>query len=413
MSQVTRADGQIFIVPSYRDSISAQKESILKRELTILSGSYGEYVNLRKAGKYRYEVAFSHEIGPLLGETVLDYFNNPNDLIYCEEIPETGEAVLVIVKSGSVYVDGIFTLDSIADELVAFLTQESEFEIYTSGSVPISKEPEDGKFSFSSDAVKKFEILKEPVFDKLPVLRKFELQPLDILLKEKKIGVFPTEKLVLGLIVVALFFGCWWLVNIVLKTEVSQQIITQTVDPYSEYKKMLKTPDPALEMKNLLEKIILLYSMPGWEPIIVNYQNNKIFTNLRSQGARTNSLYSWAKANNIAVEIQSSGFKLNIPVKNLNRASTKVIYRFDDVIGTLIDRLSFVLPGNSLSISNISRNKYITAGELKITFVNLTPATFGLLSDQLKQLPLVITMVTVSLKDDNISGSIDLKALGN
>src|SRR5439155_12402343 len=116
-----------------------------------------------------YEVAFSQDAGYLLGETVWHYFKRPMDMIYCEAIPNTTEAILVIVKSGSVYLDGSFPLDSIAEELVIFLTQQNNFEIYLYGDVPISQEPEAGKFSFEAGSVKSFDALSKPVFPTLPL----------------------------------------------------------------------------------------------------------------------------------------------------------------------------------------------------------------------------------------------------
>jgi len=413
MSQVTREDGQNFIVPSYRDSIMAKKESLLKRELTTLSGSYGQYANLHKISGNRYEVAFSQDTGPLLGETVLDYFNNPQDLIFCEEIPGTEEAVLVIVKSGSVYVDGSYALDSIFDELVSFLTQESNFEIYIYGNVPISKDPEEGKFSFDPKSVKSFEVLKEAVFNKLPVLKKFELLPLETVLKDQKIGVFPTDKIALVLGVIGLLFGGWYIMSNLLEEDIVPIIITKTVDPYSNYKQQLQTPDPRLELDSVIRKIILLYTLPGWQATRINYENNIIDVKLQSQGARTSSLFDWAKKNSLQIDTDTTGFSLKIKMINLNRSQTSVIYRFNDVISNLVDRVSYVLPSNALRVTNINRGTYFTVADVKITFTGITPSTFKLLSNQLAAMPIVLNKVTTNLRDDKLTGSIDLKVLGN
>jgi hypothetical protein len=107
MPYITREDGERFIIPSYRDTISANKSSLLKKEVMLLSSNYGEYIVLqKKKSASEYEVAFSADQGYLLGESVWNYFKQPFDMIYCEAIPNTTEAILVIVKSGSVYLDG-------------------------------------------------------------------------------------------------------------------------------------------------------------------------------------------------------------------------------------------------------------------------------------------------------------------
>src|SRR3990167_80168 len=138
MPYITREDGERFIIPSYRDVLSVKKQSLLRREVLLLASNYGEYATLQRKNADQYEVAFSPDPGYLLGETVWHYFKRPRDLIYCEAIPNTAEAILVIVKGGSVYLEGSFPIDTIPEELVIFQTQQNNFEIYIHGNVPIS-----------------------------------------------------------------------------------------------------------------------------------------------------------------------------------------------------------------------------------------------------------------------------------
>src|SRR5580704_2945671 len=137
MAYLTREDGERFVIPSYRDVISKRKNQ-LKDDLLELSARYGEFITFQRRGLAQFEIAFSHDTGYLFGECVWSYFKRPVDLIYCEAIPETTEAYLVIVKEGGVYLDGIFPLDSIPEELVVFTTQKNSFEVYIYGEVSIS-----------------------------------------------------------------------------------------------------------------------------------------------------------------------------------------------------------------------------------------------------------------------------------
>jgi hypothetical protein len=124
----------------------------LKKELRLLTASYGEYVALQKKSAATYEVALSPDPGYLLGECVWDYFKRPFDMIYCEAIPNTTEAILVIVKSGSVYLDGSFQIDSIPEELLIFKSQtNNNFSVFIHGNVPISQTEEEGKIAFDED----------------------------------------------------------------------------------------------------------------------------------------------------------------------------------------------------------------------------------------------------------------------
>ena len=141
MPYITRDDGEHFVIPSYRDVLSAKQKSQLKKDILLLSQSYGEYITLQRKNAAQYEVTFSPDTGYLLGESIWHHFKRPLDMIYCEVIANTAEAILVIVKEGSVYLDGRFPLEGIAEELVVFLTQHNQFEIYIYGDVPIAQTP--------------------------------------------------------------------------------------------------------------------------------------------------------------------------------------------------------------------------------------------------------------------------------
>src|SRR5579862_9218133 len=183
MPYITRDDGEHFVIPSYRDVLSAKQKSQLKKDILLLSQSYGEYITLQQKSPTQYEVAFSPDTGYLLGESIWHHFKRPPDMIYCEEVPGTTEAILVIVKNGSVYLDGSFPKESIPEELIIFLTQENHFEIYTYGDVTISQTPAEGKFSFESNSVKSFTVLDKPVFPTLPLLKIYRLQLVEPVLK--------------------------------------------------------------------------------------------------------------------------------------------------------------------------------------------------------------------------------------
>src|SRR6185312_9913043 len=172
--------------------------------------------------------------------------------IYCEAIPNTTEAILVIVKSGSVYLDGSFPLDSIPEELIIFLTQQNNFEIYTFGDVPITQEPEAGKFSFEASSVKSFTILDKPVFPTLPLLKMYQLQLVDPVLKSQGIGVFPVKQLVTLAVVVGAIWGAYTLFT-AKKAEVVAPV--QQVNPYQAYNDLLKSAAPDEEISKLTDKI--------------------------------------------------------------------------------------------------------------------------------------------------------------
>lgn len=411
MAYVSREDGERFVIPSYRDILTVKKQSLLKQEILLLSESYGAYITLHKKAIDQYEIAFSPETGYLLGETVWHYFKRPADLIYCEALPNTGEAILVIVKSGSVYLDGRFPLDSIPEELVVFLTQTNNFDIYVYGDVPISQTPEAGKLSFDASHVNSFNVLTESAFAKLPRLKAFQLQLVDTVLKAYGIGAFPIKNIIL----ISAALGLLWMGWIYLTSHKKElpKLIIGVVNPYQVYINALTSPAPDTEIKKINEQILLLFSIPGWNPTNLTYEKGKLAVELKSLGINTALLLTWAKYNNFNVVVTPTGFSITTTVVPVNRLPPKTISQLDQVIANLVDRVAFVLPGNSLkALPPVSKGQY-SESQITISFTDITPVVFTMLGDQLTNLPLTLTNVSISFSNGFLTGTIKLVALGS
>lgn len=412
MAYITREDGERFVIPSYRDVLSAKKQSLLRKEILLLSENYGEYITIQRKNVNQYEVAFSPDPGYLLGETVWSFFKRPLDLIYCEAIPDTSEAILVIVKSGSVYLDGAFPLDVIADELIIFRTQQNFFDIYIFGNVPISNKPEEDKFAFDPSSIKSFTILEQPVFPTLPINKAFQLQPVEQVLKSRGIGGFPLKTI---LIILGVLVGLWvaWIFLAETKPEIPQVII-QAANPYQPYINALSTVDPQRSLHWLALKTQLLLTIPGWTVVSVDYTAQTLRASVKSQGATTHLLFDWAKRNNAQVSIESDGFHLLMNENNFARSHPTTIHSLNSVIAALVDSIAAIMPGNSLALAEeLNKGRYLER-QITIKFTGITLGTFELIGQQLKNLPLVLDNVSIKIDElGYLSGAIIIRALGN
>ncbi len=411
MPYITRDDGERFIIPSYRDILSAKKPALLKKEVLLLSTNYGEYITLQRKNIDQYEAAFSPDPGYLLGESVWHYFKRPRDLIYCEAIPNTSEAILVIVKGGSVYLDGSFPVDSIPDELIVFRTQQNSFEIYIQGDVPISQAPEEGKFALDTSSVKSFNILPEPIFPTLPTNKNFQLRLVDTVLKAQGIGVVPVKKIV-GVIVVLVLA---WIAFTFFTThkKVEAPIHVAEANPLQLYINTLISPAPDAEIQGVANGLREFFSIPGWSPTTVEYSNGILQANVKSAGIKTSMLFKWADQNGAKVLILPDGVYIGIAVKPPVRGAATSISPLQKVIAEVIDRISTVIPGNNLTLGNTMNKGNFSEAELTIIFNTLTIDTFSLLGEQFKGMPLVLTKVSLTINNGALSGTIILKALGN
>ncbi|OGT36834.1 MAG: hypothetical protein A3F11_08610 [Gammaproteobacteria bacterium RIFCSPHIGHO2_12_FULL_37_14] len=410
MPYITRDDGERFVIPSYRDVMPAKNKSALKRDILLLSKSYGEYITMQRKSADEFEVAFSADVGYLLGESFWHYFKRPSDLIYCEAIPNTSEAILVIVKAGAVYLDGTFPIDSIPEELVVFLTQENHFEIYIYGDVPITQFPQNGKFSFDTTSIKSFTILDQPVFPALPLLKIYQFRLVDTVLKAHGIGVFPLKQI----LVVIIILGSLWMVYSYLtaKPEIVEQIVPRE-NLYQAFINTLQSPDPSREMIQLLPRIERLYSMPGWTVQSINYSNGSLTALVKSGGSKIEVLSNWAKLNAAAVTIKSEGIFVKITFPLANRPRPQRIYSLNDVMSRFIDNLASIYPGNRLQMGTITNKGVYKDLIFTITLDNLSPAMLALIGTRFTDLPFVMKQMNLSINNGSISGSITMEALGS
>lgn len=413
MPYIERDDGVRFVIPSYRDTLVAKQKSQLKNEILTLCESYGNFIAMQKKGISQYEVAFSPDTGYLLGESIWHYFKRPLDMIYCEAIPNTTEAILVIVKAGSVYLDGSFPMDIIPEELVIFLTQENNFEIYVYGDVPISETPEEGKFSFEGKSVKSFIVLDKPVFSTLPLLTIYQLRLVEQVLKEHKIGVFPTRQLIFGLVGLGLI---WMLYSYLTtpKEEVVAPALKVEESPYKEFVASLHSPAPQTQINSLVNEIKILLTMPGWTIRSIDYANGVLTIGVMSGGSTVQDLFRWAEKNDFPVTVKPEGVFLTKNLTFTSRPDPNRIYPIKEVIGVLNDRLADVYPGNNITLGQFINKGVFTSVPVTITLSAVSLSVLVLIADQLKDLPLVLTSFKVNVDSiNNLTGTMTLDALGS
>lgn len=413
MTYITRDDGERFVIPSYRDTITAKQKTSLKSEILALSKSYGEYITLQRKTPTKYEVAFSTDRGYLLGESVWNYFKQPIDMVYCEAIPGTTEAILVIVKAGSVYLDGSFPVDSIPEELVVFLTEQNNFEIYIYGDVPISSTPEDGKFSFDAASVKSFNVLDKPAFPTLPLLSAYRFDLVDTVLKSHGIGVLPIKPIIAIIAFVIIGWAAWSYISKSMEETAPPPPPPPKPNPYQGYYDALSTFAPDEQIDVFIKELNILLTMPGWYVKNLNYVNGVMVANVQSPGSKLDNLFTWAKINNANVNLQKNGVVVTIALPLVKRSRPENIYQFKRVLASLIDRLATVYPGNNLRIGNFTNKGSYWTITVSIRLNKITPTVLGLIGQQMKDYPITLQNISTSVNNGVVTGTINLTVLGN
>lgn len=409
MPYITRADGVHFVIPSYRDVLIARSNSALQKEVVDLSQNYGAFITLQRKNAQQYDVAFSQDAGYSLGETVWQYFKRPADMVYCEAVPNSTEAILVIVKDSSVYLDGSFPIESIPEELIIFLTQQNNFEIYISGDVPISEKPVEGKFSFDGASVKSFSVLPEPIFSKLPLLPAYHFQLVDTVLKENGIGVFPIKALLNILMVIGGVIGLYYLAT--MKPREPDKVVMEP-NPYQVYVDALASPAPDEVVAKLVDRILILYSIPGWSVTAISYKGGGIQAKMRSDGSSVSALQKWCRENGADMGIITTGIIVNFNSNIKDRIKPKQIYPKKDVLINFIDNIATVYPGNNLRLSESKITGPFTAFKITLDIKNSTPVILNMIGSQLRGLPFAVSEINLTQRDLFLFGTITLDGFG-
>jgi hypothetical protein len=411
MAFIAREDGEHFVIPSYRDVITAKQESALQKDILALSQSYGEYITLQRKAKLQFEIAFSPDQGYLLGETVWYKFNRPADMIFCEAIPNSNEAILVIVKNGSVYLDGSFQVDSIPEELVIFLTQQNNFEIFTSGDVPISSVNTEGKFSFDEGSVKSFTVLENPVFNDLPLIKAYRFQTVDAALKAQGIGSFPIKSIagIIGVLVVA-----WFAFSTFTKVEEKKtQELPMEKNPYEAYVNALASPPPDELTKTYAALYGVLLNAPGWYPTKYDYKGGGFTSSMLTKSGTLETLMRWSAASGFSMTVGQKGVSLLSTPKVTSRPKPKTIYPAKEIIIRFVDRLQVIYPGyTNLSLAEGRGKGPYSNVKITIRFTKLSPQILLLIAKAMEGLPMTLESITSSVSGGRLNGSIVVMIYG-
>lgn len=416
MPILKRADGIQFVIQTYRELLAPTKASLLKNEIRMLAQNHGEYVRLFKQPDGQYEAVFSREPGFLLGETVWKYFGNPNDLIYCEALPEGQQAIVVVVRSGTVYLDTKIPFANIPDEFSSLLAGQHQYEIYTFGDVPLSEKKQRGKFNFDSNLVKSFTHLPNSVFEQLPADESLQLQPLELVLRSIKFIKRSPVFIVLGAILAILVLGIWYQMHKTKVTPVEAQPITVThkpVSPYQAYETALTTPDPERQIAQFAALVQSLYDLPGWQATNVTFRDSTYTIQMTSLGGSIGALYRWTENHGMRMNIGNDGAKVTIGSAIRNRTKPNSIYNLQKLTYLVIDRMYTILPQNSVTIGATSPVGQAKSTQLNIRFTQMTPSTLNLLGKQLAGLPIRLNSLQANINEGLLTGIIQITVLGN
>lgn len=416
MAIVRREDGVQFVVQSYRELLTHKNPALLKNEIRFISKTNGEYARLFKLRDGQYEAAFSREPGYLLGETVWHYFGKPADLIYCEALPDEQHAVVVIVRSGSVYLDAKLPLAGLEEEFVSLTAGNNRYIVYTFGDVPLTQEPTPHKFSFEAEQLQSFTRLKEPLFANLPINDNFKLLSIEQAIRTQQIdkGLSPTVIATILILIAALIYWFWPSAQPEDMQPVHDRHTEPTYTPSELQAQQLRAPAPVQVLQKLSDIILTLYSLTGWQAASINYDGSSITVAMQSVGGSATMLLAWAKTNNATATLSAEGARLVFPANLPNRTVIPEVMKEDEVTAIVLDKMLQTLPGRSVHINPPTQAAGgLIQERLAVSFKDISTAILVLIGKQLNNLPVKLTKCSISLSDGLLSGQLELLVIGD
>jgi len=412
MPTLRRDDGIQFVTQSYRELLTGRRLSVLRSKVRSLAIKHGEYVRLFKQDVGKFDAVFSREAGYLLGETVWYHFGKPANMIFCEALPEKQQALLVVVRSNSVYIDTKLSYAAIIDECASLALAKEKYAIYAYGDVPLSDASGADVFAFDSAQVESFTHLVNPVFNQLVADPALQLQPLELVLTSSHLNRPLTKPMIFGAIILLVLFA-WMHFSTPSPTAQEGGRIIPMVDPYSTFHRAMTTPAPMEILAEFNNLITLMYTLPGWQVTEINYRDEYFSITLQRTGGRALELQSWASAHGASLQNTSNGVQLKIKTAAMDRPVQQYIYSLSQVTPLVMDHLSLVITRESIVTGSIAQSGAVKNAALTLNFSNFSTAIMDLVGRVLDRFPIELVSIVTKMQDNLLSGNIQLNVWGN
>lgn len=407
MTILVRDDRTQFVLQPYRELLTFRTAKLIIKEIRFLAQQNGQYVRLFKQKDRRYEAVFSRDPGCLLAESIWRYFNEPEELIYVEELPDHQNAVVVIVHKGAILFDAKLPLNSLIDELSSLLTLKTKFNIYLYGNVPIAQAAENDKVIFDEEHVLSFTRLQTSVVSEIDAHARLNLLPVEEAIAEQN---FERNKIIasvcFAVVIISLLGGYAWYARTFTTVPVAK-------NPYSGYQSALRSPSPTKQLNELNNDCVQFYSMPGWVATHVNYNESGATVTVHSLGGTLTELLNWANGAGIQVKLTTHGAMLFMPTRIAERKTPTTIAPVTPTSAEIIDEMMQLFPGKSVAIESTHNHGVYKSIDLTITFSDIAPDILGLMGNALHQLPVQLKSISTQFNDGLLTGSVSIIVLGN
>jgi hypothetical protein len=414
MSHITRNNGDYFVIKPLRETIEAKGRSELLKHLRNGIREYGDYCHVREVAPDTYSLTYDQESGALLGEAIADYFNYPENLLWCEELEsadsKTKRVAIVVIRDYQVKLDAEVPATAVADDISLSLGGDlsKQFDVYVHGNVPVKATINEASFNdvtLDSRRLKSFTVLEEGLIDRLEVKDKYLLTSPRKALKN---AGFKSYKLVLFIAATVLASAMYHYI-----TYEPPENKVVVVDDFKEYRESLNQLHPSQELLSFINYYSKTIDLSSWNIERVFGNGNLLSFTLSSTFKNYKELQHFAASNNGRLTLENGKAVLALPINSSTRPNHNLIAPEFDITSDIAQRLSFN-PSFNVTTDTLSSTKYFKSREILVEFSSATATDLLWLAKSLDGMPLTFLELDSTINQVFlISGHIRFKTFGS
>ena len=404
-----------FVVNPVREYSAATGRAQLLREIRDKTHEYGDFCHVRKLND-GYAIAYSHDRGYLLGESVARHFEYPENLIWCENIgkdrQDDARIVIVIVRNQKIMLDAELPATMVADDIGMGIGAGDEvFDIYSYGEVPIKQSTESAD---SNDMVidpartGNFVTLNQGIINLIIPDKSDRLSsPAKAVTRAGLVSHVWKYAVTLAALSVSVYWGF-----IYTPPPLQKQVIT-VVDNYKDYRVALQSISPSNALLLLGNDYLRLLALSRWQLATMQITDNKIMSySLRPSVSDYQQAADFAESFDSTFAIKERDIVLTKSLSdNLTRAEPKQIVSLDELTIKLLNDLS-LNPNLSASLGKYSSNDHYRKCQLSLSARQISHADLVWLASILDGRPVNLNRASFSVSRFSFSGDITLTLFG-
>ena len=404
-----------FVVNPVREYSAATGRAQLLREIRDKTQEYGDFCHVRKLND-GYAIAYSHDRGYLLGESVARHFDYPENLIWCENIgndrQDDARIAIVIVRNQKIMLDAELPATVVADDIGMGIGAGDEvFDIYTYGEVPVKQSTESAD---SNDMVidpartGNFVTLNQGIINLITPDKSDRLSsPAKAVTRAGLVS--HAWKYAVGL--AALSASVYW--GFIYTPPPPQKQVIKVVDNYKSYRVALQSISPSNALLLLGNDYLRLLTLSRWELATMQISDDmRTGYSLRSSVPDYQQAADFAESFDSTFAIKQRGIVLRKSLPdNLARAEPKKMVSLDELTINLLNDLS-LNPNLSASLGKYSGNDHYRKRQLSLSAQKISHADLVWLASILDGRPVNLNSASFSVSRFSFSGDITLTLFG-